>query len=280
MKLKLEISWRHKKMGMTIYNETFKKAKSWVLEAGENLRIKMDEPMSVDTKSDPNDLVTSLDRETEKFFVTQIKTNFPEHKLFGEEGYGDEISSLDGFVWIVDPIDGTMNFVHQKQNFCISLALYKNGVGQFGIIYNVIDDHLYVGKRNRGAFKNNKQLPPLKDNLQLEQSILGMNHFWLCKNKLVDYRQSQNIVRTVRGTRTYGSAALEFAYVAEGILDGYLALQLSPWDVAAGLIIVQEVGGITTNIAGESLDLLNRSSVLTCHPKIHAKIVDNFKKHS
>lgn len=254
----------------------FSTAKQWVLEAGEHIRSEMFNPMKIATKADPNDLVTSLDQETEKFFLRKIKENFSNHKLFGEEGYGDTVTNLDGTIWIVDPIDGTMNFVHQKRNFCISVGIYHNGIGEIGIIYDVVADNLYTAIKDHGAYKNERKLAPLDGNKPIEEAVVGMNHFWLCENSVVDFRKSQQLVKKIRGTRTYGSAALEFAFVAEGVLDSYLALRLSPWDVAAGMIIVREVGGLTTDITGKPLSLLTKSSVLTGNMAIHEKIVNHF----
>src|SRR5699024_2313745 len=134
----------------------------------------------------------------------------PDHKILSEEGYGDDVDSLDGTVWIIDPIDGTMNFVHQKRNFAISIGIYHDGIGEIGLVYDVMADMLYSAKKDEGAMKNGEKLPHLKQELKLEESILGINHFWLCENKLIDEKVMQNLIKTVRGTRTYGSAALEF----------------------------------------------------------------------
>src|SRR5690625_3159383 len=99
--------------------QLFEQAKAWVLEAGKNIREAMQEPMMIDTKANEDDLVTEVDRATEKFFADCIKGKYPDHLLLGEEGYGDDVTSLDGTVWIIDPIDGTMNFVHLKKDFAI-----------------------------------------------------------------------------------------------------------------------------------------------------------------
>ncbi|HLR07808.1 MAG TPA: inositol monophosphatase family protein [Bacillota bacterium] len=260
------------------FEHVYEYAKQWVLEAGALIRDKIDTPMTINTKSNPKDLVTTMDKETERFFVQRIKEQFPDHLLLTEEGYGDDIVSMDGTVWIIDPIDGTMNFVHQKSNFAISVAIYHNGIGQIGLIYNVMDDILYSARKNSGAFKNDTKLAKLKNDVTLEQSLLGLNHYWLCANHLVDERVMQDLVRTVRGVRTYGSAALEFAYVAEGIIDGYLTMNLSPWDIAAGVVLVNEVGGITTTITGDSLDMLKKNSIVACNSCIHPKLIDDFLK--
>ncbi|WP_284140944.1 MULTISPECIES: inositol monophosphatase family protein [unclassified Virgibacillus] len=254
----------------------FDQAKQWILEAGATIRRKINDPITIQTKSNANDLVTTMDKETEQFFVGKIKSKYPSHYLFSEEGFGDKLSSLEGTVWIIDPIDGTMNFVHQKRHFAISVGIYQDGIGEIGFIYDVMADILYSAKKGEGAMKNGAKLPPLKTDLTLQESIVGMNHYWLCKNNLVKETAMQELVKQVRGTRTYGSAALEFAYVAEGIIDCYLAMKLSPWDIAAGKIIVHEVGGITTNISGNEFTMLDSDAVLTCHPAIHESILSEF----
>lgn len=265
-------------MDLHIRESISKQARTWVLEAGQLIRDKMFKPMNIDTKSNPNDLVTTIDKETEIFFANKVKETYPTHLLFGEEGYGDDIMSLDGVVWIVDPIDGTMNFVHQKRNFAISIGIYQDGVGEIGIIYDVMADRLYYANKGMGAYKNGVQLQPLLPSVKLEESIIGLNHYWLCENRLVDEKVMCDFVKTVRGTRNMGSAALEQAYVAEGILDGYMAMNLAPWDIAAGKIIVQEVGGHVTDRDGEEINMLEKSSLVTGNKAIHHTIIHNFLK--
>ncbi|MFD1360205.1 inositol monophosphatase family protein [Lentibacillus salinarum] len=254
----------------------FQQAKEWVLEAGKAIRDKINDPLTVETKSDPNDLVTAMDRDTEYFFITRIKERYPEHFIISEEGYGDELQALEGTVWIIDPIDGTMNFVHQKRNFAISVGIYQDGVGEIGFIYDVMADQLYSARKGEGAYKNDTALLPLDKQKHFQEAILGLNHFWLCDNRLVDEKVMQHLVKTVRGTRTYGSAALEFAAVAEGIMDGYMTMDLAPWDIAAGIVIVNEVGGRTTNAFGKPINLLQKNSVLTCNPAIMDSIVSHY----
>ncbi|MBP1968237.1 myo-inositol-1(or 4)-monophosphatase [Virgibacillus natechei] len=263
-------------MNTEIREEIFKQAKKWVLEAGETIRTKINEPYEIDVKSNANDLVTTLDKDTEFFFATNIKSVYPDHHLLSEEGYGEDLTTLDGTVWIIDPIDGTMNFVHQKKHFAISIGIYQDGIGEIGLIYDVMADVLYHAKKNEGAYKNNAKLAPLNQNLKFEEVIFGLNHFWLCENRLVDEHSMQKFVKKIRGARTYGSAALELAYVAEGIMDGYLSMSLSAWDVAAGIVIVNEVGGITSNIDGEQINMLKKNSILTCNAAIQRNIIDNY----
>ncbi|SHF48388.1 inositol monophosphatase family protein [Ornithinibacillus halophilus] len=265
-------------MDADLRSNLFQQAKDWVMEAGANIKAKIDDPLTINTKSNAKDLVTHMDQETERFFQTKIKKKYPDHFLLSEEGYGDNLSNLDGIVWIIDPIDGTMNFVQQKRNFAISVGIYLDGIGEIGIIYNVMDDVLYHAIRGEGAFKDDVRLPKLKESLTLEESMIGLNHNWLCRNRLVKEDTMQQLVRKVRGTRTYGSAALEFAYVAEGIMDGYLTMGLAPWDVAAGIVIVNEVGGVTTTIDGQSVNMLTTNPIITCNSEIHSQVIVEYIK--
>ena len=194
----------------------YRHAKKWILEAGELIRKKINDPLIVETKSNPKDLVTAIDREVEYFLAKNIKSTFPDHFLFSEEGYGEDLKTLDGVVWIVDPIDGTMNFVKQKRNFAISIGIFINGIGEIGLVYDCMGGNLYTALRGNGAYKNGERLPDLASNLTLEESILDFNHYLLCENDVIDERVMQLLVEKVRGVRSYCCAALALAYVAEG----------------------------------------------------------------
>ena len=258
--------------------EIFEQAKTWVLEAGELIRQKMDDPLVIDTKANANDLVTTIDRDTEAFLATNIKHTYPDHFILSEEGFGDNLSTLDGVVWIIDPIDGTINFVNQKRNFAISVGIFVDGVGEMGIVYDVMAGNLYTAKRGEGAYKNDQKLSPLKEELNLGESILGLNHNWLCENPVVDEIEIQQLVKRVRGTRAYGSAALKLAFLAEGIIDSYITMNLAPWDIAGGMVLVSEVGGVTTNIDGNTVNMLGTDSTISCHPAILEDLLEVMKK--
>ncbi|WP_431799552.1 inositol monophosphatase family protein [Halobacillus andaensis] len=254
----------------------FEKAKEFVYEAGQRIKDQIDQPRTIETKSNPNDLVTEMDQNTEKFFAESIRNEFPEHRLFGEEGFGDDIQDLKGIVWIVDPIDGTMNFVHQKRNFAISVGVYEDGVGEIGVIYDVMGGALYSAIRGEGAYKNDLPLR-MPEKKRIEETILALNTSWLIpENPHINHAGVAELVKTIRSTRSYGSAALEFVYVAEGIIDGYLTMTLMPWDIAAGKIIVNEAGGLVTTADGRELDMLNKTTVLASHIDIHKEIIENY----
>ncbi|MBW8348681.1 inositol monophosphatase family protein [Bacillus sp. IITD106] len=247
--------------------------KEWLKEAGRNIIASFETALQIDTKADANDLVTNIDKEIEQFFTNHIRRRFPSHKILGEEGFGDEIKKMDGVIWIIDPIDGTMNFIHQQRNFFISIGIFENGEGKLGYLYDVVHNELYFAKRGEGAYWDDIKLPTL-EKVDVNEAVIGLSAALLTsndsKNKLIP------LVKDVRGTRSYGSAALEFAYVATGRLDAYISKMLSPWDFAGGKIIVEEVGGVVTDFKGESLNLLEKSPIIVAKPGLHEKLIKEY----
>jgi myo-inositol-1(or 4)-monophosphatase len=252
-------------------------AKEWVKEAGNKIRLSFDKTLDIQTKSDPNDLVTNIDKETEQFFISKIRENFPDHRILGEEGFGDDVRNLEGIVWLIDPIDGTMNFIHQQRNFAISLGVYENGLGRIGLVYDVVHDELYHAIRGNGAYMNDKRLPILKE-VPVIEAIIALNATWVMENKRIDHNLLIPLVKKARGTRSYGTAALEMVFVATGRVDAYLSMRLSPWDYGGGTVIVEELGGIVTNLRGEKLDFLNQDSVFVAKPGLHQTILNDYLK--
>ncbi|QOR68411.1 inositol monophosphatase family protein [Cytobacillus suaedae] len=256
-------------------NEMYRNAMEWTREAGKRIRESFQTKLTIHTKSNADDLVTNIDRETEQFFIQHIKAAYPSHKIMGEEGFGDKIESLQGPVWIIDPIDGTMNFIHQQRNFAISVALYEDGIGKFGMVYDVVHDELYHAISGGGAFLNDEQIPMLSS-VELNKAILGINATWVTDNKRIDSAILAPLVKSVRGTRSYGAATLEFVYVVTGRLDAYISMRLSPWDFAAGAILIEEVGGIVTTLNGNPLNFLGENTILVTNKSLHKTIVEDY----
>lgn len=252
-------------------------AKQWIKEAGERIRSSFDETLNVQTKSNPNDLVTNMDKEIEQFFIAKIRGAYPGHRVLGEEGFGDTLEAHKGIVWMLDPIDGTMNFIHQQRNFAISLGIYEDGVGKIGFVYDVAHEELYHAVRGQGAFLNEKRLPNL-ESTEVKEAIIALNASWVMKNNRIDHDLLIPLARDARGTRSYGTAALEIIYVATGRVDAYISLRLAPWDYAGGAVIVEELGGIVTNLKGEKLDFLSKDSVFVAKPGLHEVIMRNYLK--
>jgi myo-inositol-1(or 4)-monophosphatase len=250
-------------------------AKSLIKEAGHKIRISFYKHIDIDTKADANDLVTNIDREVEQFFISRIKKDFPDHRILGEEGFGDDVKTLDGVVWMLDPIDGTMNFIHQKRNFAISLGIYIDGVGMLGYIYDVMGNDFYHAVKGEGAYINDERLPQLEVT-PLSDAIIGINASWVAPNRYIDNEKIIQMINTCRGTRSYGSAAIELAYVSSGRLDAYMSMRLSPWDVAGGIVIAREVGAVATNLNGETPHLLGQEPFIVARPGLHKDLLSNY----
>lgn len=249
--------------------------KSLIREAGHRIRNSFLTDITIESKSDANDLVTNIDKETEQFFISRIRRDYPGHRVFGEEGFGDVIEDMEGTIWLLDPIDGTMNFVHQKRNFAISLGIYIDGIGKLGYIYDVVNDDMYHGVQGGGAYYNDEKLKPLFET-DISESIIGMNATWAVPNKYVDNQAIVKMIQDVRGVRSYGSAALELAYLACGRIDAYISMRLSPWDIAGGMVIINEVGAIATNFSKEPANLLKQDTFIAANNSIHGRILDEY----
>lgn len=263
------------KMQQSIRDRLFYDAKRWVFEASELIKQSFISPLNVEYKTNFSDLVTNVDKQVEQFFIQKIHKTYEDHHVLGEEGFGDEEVTKEGITWIIDPIDGTTNFVNQQRHFAISLAIYEDGVGQIGIIYDVMSDEMFHCRSGEGAYLNNKRLPMLEKK-PLSEALIGINASWLIKNRRIDSRILTPLVNKVRGIRSYGSAAIEIAYVASGRLDGYISLRLSPWDFAAGKLLMAEVGGTITKIDGKDIELFKQNTIFAANPFIHKKILESF----
>lgn len=257
----------------------YEQAKSWVLEAGELIREQINDPMVIEKKSNEHDLVTETDKMVEKYFADRIKATYPDHLMLGEEGYGDDVTSLDGTVWIIDPIDGTMNFVHLRKDFAISIGIFHDGVGEIAFVYDVMADELYSACRGEGAFKNNAQLKQLNEEQTLNDAIFAFNHDLLCENQKFDRSIIEKLLNDIRSARIIGAASLDIVNVAEGLLDGYISNGLSPWDVAGGYIILNEVGGITSRNDGKAINMLEEGAVVACNQSIHQRVINDYLKY-
>lgn len=255
--------------------EVDKFAKGIIIEAGKRIRDAFSHDIKVETKADANDLVTNIDRETEVFFIEQIKAFDPSHKILGEEGMGEGIDSLEGAVWIIDPIDGTMNFVKQHRHFMITIGFFVDGVGKLGYIFDVMREDMFYAMQGHGAWYNDTPLRKLQP-LPLEESVIGINASWVTPNKRVNHEKMTALVQKVRGTRSYGSAAMEIAFVVSGKLDAYISMRLSPWDIGGGTIIAHEVGAVATNFKGQPCNLLSQDTFIVANPSIHQQILDHY----
>lgn len=230
-------------------------AKSLIRTAGEFLKQHMNEPREITAKSNFNDLVTDLDQKVQDFLVAAISQAYPEDSFFAEED--DQRSPIcEGKVWVIDPIDGTNNFIAQKTDFAIVLAYYENGSGQFGLIYDVMADRLFHGGGQFEVCCNERTLQSYQTKA-LSQSLIIVNPGMCMQNISGLAALSSNVL----GLRTYGSAALSMARVLSGQAMGYFS-HISPWDYAAGQIMGEKLGYVTLSMTKTSLNFRDRQYVM------------------
>lgn len=247
---------------------------SWIKEAATHIKAEINEQISVDVKTTPNDLVTNLDYETEKFIVEKIKEAYPNHLIVSEEGFGDNVDNLDGSVWFIDPIDGTLNFVKQKENFCIMLAYYEDGIGQLGYIYDVMKDDFYHVMRGEGAYCNDELLEPISER-GLNEGLTALN------SKLISQEQSaavKSIISDTLGLRLYGSAGIEAMEVISSRTVAYVASNLMPWDFAAPNVFVHEMDARITDFENQPVNLLKPGKIIIANKKAHQEIINIFNQ--
>ncbi|WP_373863301.1 inositol monophosphatase family protein [Brevibacillus centrosporus] len=240
--------------------------------AGELSLKRMKEPFQVEYKTSASDLVTAVDKEVEKHVINMILERFPDHGILGEEStFTGDYKQFDT-LWVIDPIDGTTNFVHQQINFSVSIAVYYKGEGLVGAVYDPSRDELFYAVKGEGAYLNDRPLH-LEKVVTLEEALLCTSVFW---NKRAEQIGIDQIVKKlagkVRGMRLLGSAALEMSYVAAGRLDGYVSMSLNAWDFGAARIIVEEAGGKVTSMVGNPLPFDEKSSVMACNPAFYEEL--------
>jgi myo-inositol-1(or 4)-monophosphatase len=248
-------------------------ARQWAKEAGRISVERTKHPLTVFCKTGPSDLVTLVDEEIEKFFSDKILAAFPQHGILGEEGVNKLNPEDFKTVWIIDPIDGTTNYVHQQVNYVISIAVVHQGESLLGIVYDPTRNELFFAQKDKGAFLNGKQLT-LQTAASLEESLICTNLIWSTRTEKFGLKDVlRELPLRCRGIRMYGCAALELAYVAAGRVDAYLSLFLNSWDFAAGRLLIQEAGGKITTLQGDDLPIFSKSSVLASNVGVHPDLL-------
>ncbi|CAM2864388.1 inositol monophosphatase family protein [Erysipelothrix tonsillarum] len=215
-------------------------AKELVYEAGEYVREHMKEDLNIDTKSARNDFVTNVDKGTEQFLVDKINAAYSAQNFITEEKMV-ESKGLDN-LWIIDPIDGTSNFIFEKRNFAISVGYYEDQAPVFGIVYDVSRDEMYVGVEGEGAYLNDVKLPMLPQEKSLDDAVVYSD----TKTLDVMFGDAVQANDAFMSVRYMGAASLEICGVAAGRHQVYLSRRLKVWDIAAATIILRAVGGAFT----------------------------------
>jgi myo-inositol-1(or 4)-monophosphatase len=228
-------------------------------EAGQVLMDHLKRRLAVESKSSEIDLVTEADVASEKLIVEAIRRRYPKHSILSEEGLGEE--QAGEFLWLIDPLDGTTNYAHGYPVFCVSIALQREGETVLGVTYDPVRDELFWAEQGQGAYCNGQRLS-VSGVVGLRHSLLATG-FPYARASIEDNNVAEfgRVMPQVQGVRRGGAATLDMAYVAAGRLDGYWEFHLSPWDWAAGDLLVREAGGRTSDVSGQPWRLRNNSMV-------------------
>ena len=234
--------------------------------------------LKVNTKS-PRDFVTEVDQAAEDVIIDTLLAAYPGHAILAEESGSSRGARDSEYVWIIDPLDGTTNFIHGLPMYAVSIALAHRGQVQQAVVYDPTRNDLFFASRGRGAFLNDRRLRVSK-RLRLSESLVGTGFPFRKGDNLERYMQIfEDVMQHCAGLRRPGAAALDLCYVAAGYYDGFFETGLNPWDVAAGSLMITEAGGLVGNFTGEA-DYLHRREVVAGNPKIYAQLVSLLAPYS
>jgi myo-inositol-1(or 4)-monophosphatase len=231
--------------------------------------------IKVDSKG-RNDFVSEVDRMAEEDIIRTVQRSYPDHAFLAEESG----SSGDAeYVWIIDPLDGTINFLHGFPVFCVSIAVMHRGRLEHGVIYDPLRQELFTTSRGAGATVDGRKMR-VSDSRLLEKSLVGTGYPYKPGSDWLDPYMGmlKAAISQTSGVRRPGAAALDLAYVAAGRLDGFWEIGLNIWDVAAGVLMIQECGGIVTDLAGRE-GWQQSGNIVAGNPKIHEALLHLIEPH-
>src|SRR5450631_2137824 len=229
------------------------------------------ERLQVNTKA-PNDFVTEVDHAAEASIIDTLLAAYPGHGILAEESGSARGAKDSDYVWIIDPLDGTTNFIHGLPTYAVSIALAYRDQIQQAVVYDPTRNDLFFASKGRGAFLNDKRLRVSK-RTRLADCLIGTGFPFRKGDNFKRYLQMFEVVmQSCAGLRRPGSAALDLCHVAAGYTDGFFETGLSPWDIAAGALLVTEAGGLIGNFTGEA-DYLYQREVVAGSPKIYGQLV-------
>jgi myo-inositol-1(or 4)-monophosphatase len=216
-----------------------------------------------------NDFVTQIDKAAEAAIIETIHKAYPDHAILAEESGA---MKQNEYRWIIDPLDGTTNFIHGFPQYCVSIAVQHRGAIQHGVVYDPTRNELFTASKGRGAFLDDRRIRVSKCT-QLRAALVGTG-FPFKELSRIDlyFRQLRNVMQNSAGVRRAGAAALDLAYVAAGRVDAFWEMGLSAWDMAAGALMIQEAGGLVGDLAGES-GYLEKGEIAAATPKVFPELL-------
>ncbi|MEW4982686.1 MAG: inositol monophosphatase family protein [Cycloclasticus sp.] len=224
-----------------------------------------------------NDYATEIDKRAEEEIIHTLLTAYPDHGVLAEEsGYLNEEAE---YIWIIDPLDGTTNYMHGFPHYAVSIALKKGNTIEQAVIYDPVRQDLFTATRGKGAMLNNRRLRVGRQR-KIEGSFLGTG-FPFKNNKNIDPYLDifRDIFSITSGVRRAGAASLDLAYVAAGKLDGFFEIGLKPWDFAAGILLIQEAGGVVTDFSNNH-DYFKTGNIVCGNPKMHSALLEKITPHA
>ena len=218
-----------------------------------------------------NDFVTQIDKAAEAAIIETIRKAYPDHAILGEES-GALPSERTEYRWVIDPLDGTTNFIHGFPQYCVSIAVQHRSQAAHGVVYDPSKNELFTASRGRGAFLDDRRMRVTRC-AQLKDALVGTGFPFKEMSRLdLYFRQLKTVMQNSSGVRRAGAAALDLAYVAAGRLDAFWEMGLSAWDMAAGALLVQEAGGLVGDLAGEA-NYLEIGDIAAATPKIFSELL-------
>jgi myo-inositol-1(or 4)-monophosphatase len=226
-----------------------------------------------------NDFVTEVDQAAEQAIIETLLAAYPGHGIWAEESGRTHGAQDSDYVWIIDPLDGTTNFIHGLPVYCVSIALAVKGKVEQAVIYDPTRNDLFTATRGRGAFLNDRRIRVSK-RVRLQECLISTGFPFRQGDDFNTYlRMMGDVMQRTAGLRRPGAAALDLAYVAAGFTDGFFETGLQPWDVAAGSLLVTEAGGLVGNFTGEA-DFLEQKECVAGAPRIYGQLVGLLGKYS
>ena len=246
------------------------------IEAGKFLKMNVGKVKHVERKhGEETNLVTEIDKKAEESIIRKIKRRYGHHDFLGEESGGSQ--STSEYKWIIDPLDGTTNFTHGLPIFCVSIGLEFKGELVLGVVYDPNFDELFTAEKGKGAFLNNRKIRVSRTSKLIESLLVTGFPYDVRKNVDSLVRHFNNFLMEAQAVRRFGSAALDLCYVASGRFDGFWEVALNPWDMAAGVLIVEEAGGKFTDLRGFPTTVYNKQ-LLASNGFIHDQMVEVLKR--
>ncbi len=231
--------------------------------------------LTIKSKSE-NDFVSEVDKAAENAIINEIKKAFPEHSILGEET--GEILGDSSYQWVIDPLDGTANYLHGFPQYAISIALFENKVTTHGVVYDPFKEELYTASKGEGAYLNNERMRVTSTN-GLQNTLIGTGFPFRHPEHLDCYLKTFKAIHPhVSGIRRAGSAALDLAYLAAGRLDGFWEIGLNSWDIAAGALLVKEAGGFIGDFSGRD-QYLETGNVVAGNADVYKILLKTIHPH-